>query len=144
MSRQVEIEMVAVRLEEESIHVLVRAEAPGLENYWWVIDTGAARSVVNRAVSSFLAGEESAGSPATGLSRETVETSCGVVRDLYLGANRFDALEVAIVDLGHISEEYARYTDKKIAGLLGSDFFAREKAVIDYERMVIRIHHLYI
>ena len=60
------IPLVVVELEEETIHLLVRAEADGLENHWWVIDTGASKSVIDREVATFFVGEESAGSMATG------------------------------------------------------------------------------
>ena len=124
--------MAVVELEDETLHMLVRAEFPGLENHWWVVDTGASKSVLDKEVASRFAGDESAGLMATGLGKEMVETSAGLVGSLDLGGFHFAPLRVAIVDLHHINEEYARYTDKRIAGLLGSDFFRREKAVIDY------------
>ena len=74
---------------------------------------------------------------ATGLGKEMVETSAGVIEKLTLGGMVFDPVSVAIVDLHHINEEYAKYSDKRIAGLLGSDFFYREKAMIDYKSRAI-------
>lgn len=133
------IPIVVVELEEETIHLLVRAEADGLENHWWVVDTGASKSVIDREVATFFVGEESAGSMATGLGQEMVETSTGHIGQLVLGGIEFKPLTVAIVDLHHINEEYAKYSDKRIAGLLGSDFFFREKAVIDYSQRIILI-----
>ena len=129
--------MVVIELEDETIHMLVKAEVDGLENHWWVVDTGASKSVVDRAVASFFVGDESAGSMATGLGKEMVETSVGLIGNFVLGGTRFDPLMVAIVDLHHINEEYAKYSDKRIAGLLGSDFFYREKALIDYSTETI-------
>jgi hypothetical protein len=76
---------------------------------------------------------------ATGLGQEMVETSTGFISDLNLGGHNFDPLQVAVVDLHHINEEYSKYSEKRIAGLLGSDFFYREKAVIDYDAKVIRL-----
>lgn len=139
MERKEKIPMVVIELEEETIHMLVRAEAAGLENHWWVVDTGASKSVVDRAVASFLAEDESVGSMATGLGKEMVETSFGVMGNFVLGGTRFEPLNVAIVDLHHINEEYSKYSDKRIAGLLGSDFFYREKAVIDFALNIILV-----
>ena len=126
--------MVMVQLEEETIHMLVEATISGIENHWWVVDTGASKSVVDRAVADRLVVSEVAGSPATGLGKEMVETALGLIDPLILGGHSFEPLQVAIVDLHHINEEYAKYSDKRIAGLLGSDFFYREKALIDYHR----------
>lgn len=125
--------MEIVLLEEGTIHLLVPFLHLGLENHWWVVDTGASKSVIDKTLAERLVEDESEGSMATGLGQEMVETSVGIVRDFRLGGGSFEALQVAIVDLSHINEEYAKYSDKKIAGLLGSDFFYRENAVIDYE-----------
>jgi hypothetical protein len=137
MGKKREIPMFIAELEEETIHLLVPAEMEGLENYWWVVDTGASKSVIDRAVADRFVGEESAGSMATGLGKEMVETTTGLINELKLGGYGFSAIRVAIVDLHHINEEYAKYSDKRIAGLLGSDFLYREKAMIDYQNLTI-------
>jgi hypothetical protein len=137
MGKERTIPMVVAELEEETIHLLVEAEIAGLENYWWVVDTGASKSVIGKDVACRIVDKESAGSMATGLGKEMVETSTGVIADFRLGGYSFEALTVAIVDLDHVNQEYAKYSDKRIAGLLGSDFFYREKAVIDYEQRAI-------
>ncbi len=129
--------MVVVELEEETIHLLVEVEMDGLDNHWWVVDTGASKSVIDRAVAVYFVGEESAGSMATGLGQEMVATSIGQISHFKLGGIKFEPLTVAIVDLHHINDEYEKYSDKKIAGLLGSDFFYREKALIDYKNQTI-------
>ena len=131
--------MEVVLLEEGTIHLLVQAAIGEIENLWWVVDTGASKSVVDREVAVHLVEEESAGVMATGLGKEMVETSSGIISDFRLGGIRFDALTVAIVDLHHINEEYSKYSDKRIAGLLGSDFFFREKALIDYADRTISL-----
>lgn len=139
MKKMREIPMVVVELEEETIHLLVKAESEGLENHWWVVDTGASKSVIDRAVAANFVGEQSAGSMATGLGQEMVETSTGQICNFILGGMSFEPLMVAIVDLHHINDEYAKYSEKKIAGLLGSDFFYREKALIDYKSNTILV-----
>jgi hypothetical protein len=139
MKKTRNIPLEVVLLEEDTIHLLVEAVATGLENHWWVVDTGASKSVVDRAVATHFVGEESAGAMATGLGQEMVETSTGLLSHLSLGGYRFEPLQVAVVDLHHINDEYAKYSDKKIVGLLGSDFFYREKAIIDYDSKLIRL-----
>ena len=131
--------MEVVFLEEGTIHLLVEAVALDVENLWWVVDTGASKSVVDRALASSFVGDQVVGSPATGLGKEMVETSTGFISNLILGGFSFDTLQVAIVDLHHINEEYAKYSDKRIAGLLGSDFFFREKALVDYEARILSL-----
>lgn len=131
--------MEVVLLEEGTIHLLVQAVIGEIENLWWVVDTGASRSVVDREVAIHFVEGESIGEMATGLGKEMVETSSGIINDFRLGEISFDALTVAIVDLHHINDEYSKYSDKRIAGLLGSDFFFREKALIDYAERTISL-----
>jgi len=137
MSKTRQIPAEIAELEDQTIHLLVRAELEGLDNYWWVVDTGASMSVIGKEVAFRFVADQSVGSMATGLGKEMVETTTGVICQLLLGGCSFDPLSVAIVDLQHVNEEYAKYTDKRIAGLLGSDFFYREKAVIDYDKKII-------
>jgi Aspartyl protease len=139
MKSRREIPMEVVFLEEGTIHLLVEVVALDVENLWWVVDTGASKSVVDRALASSFVGDQVVGSPATGLGKEMVETSTGFISNLILGGFSFDTLQVAIVDLHHINEEYAKYSDKRIAGLLGSDFFFREKALVDYEARILSL-----
>ena len=131
--------MEVVLLEEGTIHLLVEAVAEGVENHWWVVDTGASKSVVDKALAASFVGDMEVGSLATGLGKEMVETSTGCMNHLILGEFRFEPLQVVLVDLHHINEEYARYSDKRIAGLLGSDFFLRERAWIDYEARTLSL-----
>lgn len=139
MSKRQKISMQVVLLEEGTIHLLVPFVHSGVENHWWVVDTGASKSVIDKTLAILLIENQSEGSMATGLGQEMVETSVGMIRELKLEGHSYDPLQVAIVDLHHINEEYAKYSDKKIAGLLGSDFFYREKAVIDYENQIISL-----
>ncbi len=139
MRERQKIALEIVWLEEGTIHLLVPFLHQEMENLWWVVDTGASKSVIDKTLSLRLIEEESEGSMATGLGQEMVETSVGTIRELRLGEGSFEPLQVAIVDLSHINEEYAKYSTKKIAGLLGSDFFYREKAVIDYEHRMLSL-----
>ncbi len=132
MKIRVKIPMEIVELEEGTIHLLAPVVRDGLENHWWVVDSGASRSVIDTGLVSYFVEEQSEGSMATGLGKEMVETTVGTIKNFCLGGKSFDDLQVAIVDLHHINEEYSKYSDKKIAGLLGSDFFFRERAIIDY------------
>jgi hypothetical protein len=139
MREMKKIPMEVVLLEEGTMHLLVPAVADGVENYWWVVDTGASKSVVDKAFAFNFVHDEMEGAMATGLGQEMVETSTGLIRNFRLGGMSFEPLQVAIVDLHHINDEYSKYSDKRIAGLLGSDFFFREKAVIDYADRTISL-----
>ncbi|MCE1200081.1 MAG: retropepsin-like domain-containing protein, partial [Marinilabiliales bacterium] len=139
MNQKWTLRMTTVLLDEGSCHLLVEAHFPGLDNCWWVVDTGAALSVLDKSLAGFLNGGETTGSMATGLGKDPVATTKGILDCFCLDGHKLDPLEVVVVDLHHINAEYARYTDKRVAGLLGSDFFLREHAILDCSSGTIHI-----
>jgi len=76
---------------------------------------------------------------ATGLGKEIVSTESGKIKNLKLGSFSFGPLPVALVDFQHINSEYAKFSDKKIIGLIGCDFLHKHKAVIDFGRSTITL-----
>ena len=134
-----EIRFEIVELEANTYHPLIKAEFTGLEEYWWVIDTGASKSVFDSSLTDHFQANEDESVMATGLGKEVVETNSGTVTELMLGGLSFGPLKVALVDFEHINNEYAKFSDKKIAGLIGCDFLYSRKAVLDFEQAKITL-----
>jgi hypothetical protein len=134
-----EIVFEVVELEEKTYHPLIKAEFEGLENHWWVIDTGASKSVFDESLNDYYIIDNEDSVMATGLGKEVVETSSGKIAELKLGGYNFGGLKVALVDFHHINNEYAKFSDKKIVGLIGSDFLFIRKANIDYDQITISL-----
>jgi len=128
-----EISFEIVELEAKTYHPLVRAEFQGLDDHWWVIDTGASKSVFDVLLISHYIPDESEAVMATGLGKEVVETNSGSIDEFKIGGFSFGQLKVALVDFSHINAEYAKFSDKKIVGLIGCDFLYTRKAVLDFE-----------
>ena len=128
-----EISFEIVELEANTFHPLVKAEFPGLEEHWWVIDSGASKSVFDVSLTRYYKTNEDDSVMATGLGKEVVETSSGTILELIIGGFNFGLLKVALVDFRHINEEYAKFSDKKIVGLIGCDFLYSRKAIINFE-----------
>ncbi len=129
-----EISFEIVELEPKTYHPLAEAEFPGLEGYWWVIDSGASKSVFDCSLTDYYSADENDSVMATGLGKEVVETSSGTIAEFKIGGISFGPLKVALVDFGHINDEYAKFSDKKIVGLIGCDFLYSRKAILDFEQ----------
>ena len=128
-----------IELDPFTYHALIKAENQGIENFWWVLDTGASKSVLDIQLSeAYQEGEEET-VMATALGRDGIETHSGTIPSLRLGGNDFGPLKIALVSFEHINTEYAKFSDKKIAGLLGCDFLNFQKVVIDFENLQITI-----
>ncbi len=123
-----------VELEAKTYHPLVRAEFQGLEEYWWVIDSGASKSVLDVSLTGYYVADENDSVMATGLGKEVVETSSGTIAELKIGGFNFGPLKVALVNFQHINDEYAKFSNKKIVGLIGCDFLYSRKAILNFEQ----------
>ena len=132
-----EIIFEIIELESKTYHPLLKAEFPGLEMHCWVIDTGASKSVFDQSLTGYYTAGDDNTVMATGLGKEVVETNSGTIQELILGGFNFGPLNVALVDFNHINDEYAKFSDKKIVGLIGCDFLYSQKATIDFEQSII-------
>jgi len=137
MKKRLIIEVV--ELEEKTYHPLIKAEFEGLENHWWVIDTGASKSVFDGSLSGYYITDNEESVMATGLGKEVVETNSGIIGELFLGGTSFGPLKVALVDFLHINHEYSKFSDRKIAGLIGSDFLYARRALIDFDQTIFSL-----
>lgn len=137
MSR--ELKFTVIELESNTFHPLLKADFDGLDDYWWVIDTGASKSVMEINLAQHYFHDEIEAVMATGLGKEAVTTESGTIRDIKLGGFSFGPLPVALVDFQYINTEYSKFSDKKIIGLIGCDFLHEHKAVIDFGQSTITI-----
>ena len=110
-----------------------------MNDYWWVIDSGASKSVLDVTFTELYLSEDKEPVMATGLGKDVVTTSSGTIFSLKLGGYSFGPLKVALVDFLHINEEYSKFSDKKIIGLIGCDFLFAHNAIMDFKRKMLKI-----
>ena len=134
-----EICFEVVELEAMTYHPLLKAEFDGIEELWWVIDSGASKSVFDVSLTDHYVPDENESVMATGLGKEVVETSSGSIAELKLGGFNFGPLKVALVNFQHINDEYAKFSNKKIVGLIGCDFLYSRKAILDFEQATLKL-----
>jgi len=135
----IEINFEIIELEEKTYHPLIKAEFSGLTSHWWVVDSGASKSVFDESISDHYIIDDQESVMATGLGKEVVETNSGKIEELILGDCNFGEIKVALVDFLHINNEYAKFSDKKIVGLIGCDFLYTHHAVIDFDQQIITL-----
>ena len=128
-----------VELEESTYHPIIRAEFQGLEDHWWIVDTGASKSVFDEMLKDYYTADGEDSIMATGLGKEMVETNSGTIPSFQLGGINFGALKVALVNFMHINTEYAKFSDKRIVGLIGCDFLYSHKAILDFDKKVVSL-----
>lgn len=124
-----------VELEEGNFHVMIKAQFSDSMPGKWVIDTGASRSVFDNSLEKYFKTIENDPRDevlSAGIGIGTLESRTGIIRNIQFGDLKIKKLRVALIDLSHINDLYAKYNSAKICGLIGSDFLNKYKAVIDY------------
>lgn len=125
--------MEIVSLDSHSFHLFLRASVGNLE-VDILIDTGASRTVFDPGLIVEEPLESETQLQTAGISAEALPITFGRLPRLLLANWEIRDLPVAAMDFSKVNEWYSRYTDRKIAALMGSDFLLAHKAVIDYRK----------
>jgi hypothetical protein len=133
---RIRIPIEIVELENGNYHPVVTSVFNDGSTGKWVIDTGASKSVfdsnLQKQVLSVVGRTEDLHS--AGIGAEPMKSMAAVLHPLNFGKLTVAELKVALLDLSHINELYAKTTDLRICGLLGGDFLMRFRATVSYKR----------
>jgi hypothetical protein len=128
------IDIVALG-DDNSFHLFVKGSINGLKCDL-LIDTGASHTIFDAALIPEAPTSETEGQEiqSAGIHAGELKSSIGHIWKFELGdLQRIDGM-VVLIDLTHVNDLYKRFTDKRVAGLIGSDFLLAHQAVIDYKR----------
>jgi len=135
MKTVIPIEIVTLG-DDKSFHLLVVANIDG-KKYDLLIDTGASHSIFDATLFPVLDKDKLAGLKieSAGIHSGELNSSFGTIKKFRLGKLKYNDLTVILIDLTHVNELYKRFTKKRVAGLIGSDFLLEHKALIDYKNL---------
>ncbi|WP_297086768.1 retropepsin-like aspartic protease [uncultured Draconibacterium sp.] len=138
---RVKLPVKIVELESSNFHLLVSCCLNSGEQEYWVIDTGASRSVFDKNLTAGIAAvmDETEDLHAANMSEAPLKTSLGTLNPVSFGKFRVEAMQVALIDMDAINDLYQKVSEYKICGLLGSDFLLKYHAVIDYKRQLLKL-----
>lgn len=136
----IKIPLQIVELEHDNYHILIEGKFADETLAYWVIDTGASKTVFDKNLSDYYEIIESDNFDdyqSAGINQGMMETSVGKL--IYA---RFCELEiknrkVALIDLSHVNQIYEKYTSYKIAGLIGGDILMNYYCTIDYNDKIL-------
>jgi hypothetical protein len=133
---KIKIPLQLVELEDFNFHLAVESKLPDGSQSFWIVDTGASKTVFDNALSENFreAKHESEEVHTAGIGEKPLESSVGYLKPFSLGKYKLDEMRVALLDLSHINHFYSKVTNLKICGLLGSDFLLKHEAVVDYKK----------
>jgi len=112
--------------------------------YDLLIDTGASHTIFDAKlipempVDEFVEHEIQ----SAGIQAGELKSSIGHIKTFELGGLKRINWTVILIDLTHVNELYRKFTDKQVAGLIGSDFLLKHMAVIDYKKKTLLLRNI--
>lgn len=137
-----EIPVELTGLEEGNFHLLLRSVFKDGAIKYWILDTGASKSVFDIAETNYYTPVSKSGLQvnSAGIGAGHIETSVGILQSFSLADFKKRSFEVALIDLEPINQIYGQFSPHRISGLIGSDFLVRHKALIDYQKKRLTLH----
>ncbi len=140
---QIEIPIEIIELEDNSYHLMIEATFNNDTNGHLIIDTGASKTVLDTSfVAPFVTDiKDIEENDSSGINAMITNAQTGIIPHLALSTLNLEQYECLLLDLSHVNQVYQKYTERQIAGLIGSDLLLKYKAVIDYnqEKLFLQI-----
>ena len=137
----IEIPLQIIELEHNNYHILIEGKFEDETPAFWIIDTGASKSVLDSNLNQFyemIETDNEEDYQSAGINQGMMETSVGKMFSLRFGSLDLANQKVALIDLNHVNEIYEKYTSFRISGLLGGDILMQYQCIIDYSRKIIQ------
>lgn len=121
--------------EDNSYHLFVRGSING-EKCDLLIDTGASHTIFDATLIPKADDKKKKGKEiqSAGIHEGELKTDLGYIRKFKLGDLKRNDWTVILIDLSHVNGLYRKFTSKRVAGLIGSDFLLQYRAIIDYKK----------
>ena len=134
MKTVIPIEIVALG-DDNSYHLFVSGEIDD-QRCELLIDTGASHTIFDSALIPPIPDAEMPNKEiqSAGISAGDLNCNIGRIKKFKLGDLQHEDMTVVIIDLSHVNNVYSQFTDKRVVGLIGSEFLLKHRAVIDYKR----------
>lgn len=132
-----------IKLEDQSYHLMMEAVFNSSTPGNLIIDTGASKTIFDREftqpfIKNIVEIEEE---NSSGINAMITGAQTGVISSIRFHTFEIEEYPCLTLDLSHVNKVYSKFTDKQIAGLIGSDFLVEHEAVIDYGQQKISLNY---
>lgn len=129
------------QIERKNYHLFINLEVNGT-HCRLLIDTGASKTVFDtERVLRFTEAHkiEHHELKSVGLGVSDMETQMATLKNICVGKLKIRKMQVAILPIAHVNQTYNQLKLPEIDGVLGSDFLMKYKAVLDYNKAILRL-----
>lgn len=130
------VKLKIVELETDNYHITAKARIGGTPVNM-VIDTGASHTCFDLNFIQSLQDETDItdnDGMNVGIGCSDFESKLSVIPHFVIGKLDVPDYSVVLLDMKHINDAYNSMNIPPVQGILGSDFFVKYKAVIDYQK----------
>lgn len=139
--KKITVPLALINLHDDGFHLLVKVVIFG-KKFNAVLDTGASKTVLDKTtIEKYVTTEELKQSEklSTGLGTNTMESYTYVLPRLKIGRLKLKNFEAAVLDLSTISAAYETLNLPPVIGVLGGDILYGHGAVINYDKLVLKL-----
>ena len=129
--------------EDNSYHLFVSGTIND-KKYDLLIDTGASHTIFDATLIPEAPVDDTAHQEiqSAGIHAAELKSSIGHIKKFKLGDLKRVNWTVVLIDLSHVNELYRKFSDKRVAGLIGGDFLLKHKAIIDYKKRELVLRNI--
>ena len=139
--RKITVPLALINLHDDGFHLLVEIVIFG-KKFNAVLDTGASKTVLDKStIEKYISNEglQQSEKLSTGLGTNTMESYTFVLPRLKIGKLKLKNFETAVLDLSTISAAYETLNLPPVIGVLGGDILYSYGAVINYQKLVLKL-----
>ena len=139
--RTVKVPLQLINLQNDGFHLLVEVVIFG-HPFNVVLDTGASKTVLDKtSVEKYIATDDllSSDKLSTGLGTNSMESFILYLPSFKIGKLKIENFEAAVLDLSSISAAYESLQLPPVIGVIGGDILQKHKAVIDYNKLELKL-----
>lgn len=139
--KSIPIPLKLINLQDDGFHLLVEIVI-FKETHFAVLDTGASRSVFDKAIiekhlSETLQVSEEINAATLFTTTTTIQAT---IPEVSIGSLKIKNYETVAFDLQSVSDTYQQFGHPPIAAIIGGDILMRYKAVIHYSKLLMRLY----
>lgn len=142
MTSKIPIEIV--EMEGQSYHLFIKGLINNIQECELIIDTGASKTVFDKTLLHSFAEKITTHEEmhSAAVNAGTIETQMALINNFNIGTVEIKDFSTVLIDLSHVNLLYEKLLNKKIWGLIGSDFLLSHNAIIDYSKkeLTLKFH----
>lgn len=130
-----------LNIDNEGFHLLIRIQV-NRRVAKIIVDTGASKTVFDRTRIEKFVNERNFDvheKMSSGLGTNTMKSQTTTIQRIKIGTIEIHNYRAVLLDLSHVNQSYEQIGLKPVDGVLGSDILLQYKAVIDYDKKVLKL-----